>query len=402
MQPETPALPQFASYILAILILLTLLLTACSPSSATQTPASLTSPSALAQETATAAPTAPSTSPMPTTSASFPPLQSIAMQDAQTGWGLSQDAAFTTRDGGQRWKDVTPQAGWLVRSIVKGFFLDAHTAWLLQPEGQNFDRGTLFHTADGGRHWDSHPVPFGPNPMQFLDASHGWVMVGRGAAAGSMAVDIYKTADGGSTWTKVQSAGPQTQNQPGALPFGGDKLGMAFRDMQHGWIGGSQPIVGHSYLYRTNDGGQNWAFQDLAIPPAFSNSSVLIYAPKFFNSDDGLLPVSLEMQVANMDFYLTQDGGQTWHSTTVVQGSRAFDLLSFQDILVWDQAALNISHDSGSTWSTISPQNPLQGMVQQIDFVDSSTGWAISMDSQEHLYLHWTTDGGNTWMDLSP
>jgi photosystem II stability/assembly factor-like uncharacterized protein len=323
------------------------------------------------------------------------------MQDSQNGWGLSQDAAFITRDGGQQWDEVTPHTGWLANGIVKGFFLDSHTAWLLQPDAQDFNRGALFRTTDGGQHWQSTRVPFGPNPVQFLSASDGWVMADRGAAAGSMAVDIYKTTDGGSTWIKVQSAGPQTQNQPGALPFGGDKLGMAFSDMQHGWIGGSQPIVGHSYLYRTTDGGKTWIFQELSIPPDYSDSSVLVYAPKFSNSDDGILPVSLETQVEKLDFYITQDGDQTWQSTTVVQGSRAYDIVSFQDIWVWSGDTLNVSHDRGQTWLSITSESPLQGKVQQIDFVDQATGWAISMDTNENLYLYRTIDGGNTWTELS-
>jgi photosystem II stability/assembly factor-like uncharacterized protein len=395
MQPKISHSSHLTLRLTFVFIAMLVFLTACSPTSTTRTPTPISSPP-------TTAPTSASASPTPTSStASYPALQSISMQDAQNGWGLSQDAAFVTRNGGQQWEDITPHTAWLADSIVKGFFLDSHTAWLLQPAGQDFNHGTLFRTTDGGQNWQSTEVPFGPNPVQFLNANDGWVMADRGAAAGSMAVDIYQTTDGGSTWTKVQSAAPQTQNQPGSLPFGGDKLAMAFSDMQHGWIGGSQPIVGHSYLYKTTDGGKTWNSQDLSIPPAYSDSSVLVYAPKFFNSDDGLLPVNLETQVENLDFYVTQDGGQTWQSTTVVQGSRAYAPVSFQDILVWSGEALNVSHDRGRTWLSVAPQSPLQGKVQQIDFVDQATGWAISMDANENLYLYRTTDGGNTWTELS-
>lgn len=209
MQPKTSLSPHLPARLTAILMVMLIFLNACSAASATQTPSPVTPPST------TASPSAPA-SPTPNSSrTSFPALQSISMQDSQNGWGLSQDAAFITRDGGQQWVDVTPHTGWLANSIVKGFFLDSHTAWLLQPAGQDFNRGTLFHTTDGGQHWQSTKVPFGPNPMQFLNASQGWLMADRGAAASSMPVDLYKTTDSGSTWAKVQSAGPQTQNQPG-------------------------------------------------------------------------------------------------------------------------------------------------------------------------------------------
>jgi len=334
-------------------------------------------------------------------SVSFPALQRITMQDADTGWGLSQDAVFYTRDGGRDWKNVTPQRGWLSQSIVKGFFLNASTTWVTQPAQQNFDTGTLFHTEDSGQNWEATKVPFGPNSLQFLNADDGWVIADRGAAAGSMAIDIYKTIDGGKSWAKVQSAGPETQDTPGALPFGGDKSGMAFKDMQDGWIGGSQPIIGHSYLYRTTNGGQTWMLQDLTIPAAYSSSSVLTLAPKFFTNEDGVLPVSLQTQDQSIDFYVTHDGGQTWQSTAVVQNQDAYDIVSMQDIWVWSENTLKVTHDGAQTWTSITPEISLQGKIQQLDFINQETGWAISMDNQENMYLYQTKDGGKTWNQLS-
>jgi photosystem II stability/assembly factor-like uncharacterized protein len=411
----------------AVLTACLLVLSACSGASAA--PAIVTAvPPATARQVRPTTPTSaslitPHPTPMPGTKASgsttatlptaptmpasasgtvpFPALQHVYMQDGNNGWGLSQDGVFYTTDGGQHWKDVTPKNGWLAQSIAKGFFLNANTAWLIQPYQSDFNRGNLYHTHDGGRTWQASQVPFGPDPMQFLNASDGWVMADRGAAAGSMAVDIYKTTNGGSSWDKVQSAGPHTQNTPGALPFGGDKSGMAFRDMKNGWIGGSQPIIGHSYLYRTTDGGKTWEFQDLSIPAAYSSTSVLDFAPKFFNSKDGVLPVSLETQTQNIDFFVTHDGGQTWQSMRVARNEAAYDIASMKDIWVWSGKTLSVTHDSGKTWTAITPKIALQGKIQQVDFIDLKTGWAISMDAQETMYLYQTTDGGNIWRRLS-
>lgn len=401
---------------LTALTIITLVLAACGGVPATQTTilskptrtsitaSAISSPTSQFQPTKTKSqaivPTKiPSTTtPGPGTS-SFPQLQRIAMQDENIGWGLSQDAVFYTTDGGQSWRDVTPKSDWLAQSMVKGFFLNKATAWLIQPDQQDFNRGTLFHTIDRGQTWQSIQVPFGPNPLQFLNPDDGWVMADRGAAAGSMAVDIYRTTDGGATWTKVQSAGPQNQDQPGALPFGGDKSGMAFKNMQDGWIGGIQLIMGHSYLYRTTDGGITWTSQDLAIPDAYASSSVLVFAPKFFSDQDGILAVILETQVQSIDFYMTRDGGQSWQSTTVMQNQEAYDIASMQDIWVWSGSTLSVSHDSAQTWASLTPEIPLQGKIQQLEFINPNTGWAISMDSQENMHLYQTQDGGNTWRE---
>ena len=412
----------------AVLTALALLITACSGASTATGTAAAPSPTTLAQMkktpalTSTAAVLSPTSQPQKTpteaaTSApittqqaptlasagtvSFPALQHISMQDADTGWGLSQDAVFYTSDGGLDWKNITPQSGWLAQSIVKGFFLNASTAWVIQPTEKNFDTGTLYHTEEGGQSWEATKVPFGPNPLQFLNANDGWVMADRGAAAGSMGVDIYKTTDGGTSWIKVQSAGPETQDTPGALPFGGDKSGMAFKDMRDGWIGGFQPIIGHSYLYRTTDGGNTWTFQNLTIPAAFSSSSVMTLAPKFFTNQDGVLPVSLEMQVQSIVFYVTHDGGQTRQSTAVVQNQEAYDIVTLQDIWIWSENTLKATHDGAQNWSSITPAIALQGKIQQLDFINQKTGWAISMDTKENMHLYQTLDGGKTWNQLS-
>lgn len=343
-------------------------------------------------------PTETHSAPIPAiSSVLFPELQQIAMQDEQNGWGLSQDAIYYTTDGGQSWQNVTPRSGWMDQSIVKGFFLNQTTAWLIQPNQQDFNHGTLFRTTDRGQTWEAIQVPFGPDSMQFLNSEDGWVMADRGAAAGSMAVDIYKTTDSGSTWTKIRRAGPQSQNHPGALPFGGDKSGMAFKNMQEGWIGGTQPVMGHSYLYRTKDNGKTWTSQVLNIPDTYASSSVMVFAPKFFTDQDGILPVILETQVQSIDFYITRDGGQSWQSTTVVQDQEAYDIASMQDIWVWNGSTLSVSHDSAQTWNSLKPEISLRGKIKQLDFINQHTGWAISMNSQENMHLYQTRDGGKTW-----
>ena len=176
---------------------------------------------------------------------------------------------------------------------------------------------------------------------------------------------------------------------------------MAFKDMRDGWIGGFQPIIGHSYLYRTTDGGKTWMLQDLKIPAAYSSSSVLTLAPKFFTNQEGMLPVSLEMQVQSIDFYVTHDGGQTWQSTAVVQNQEAYDIVSMQDIRVWSKNTLKVTHDGAQNWTSITPVIALQGKIQQLDFINQKTGWAISMDIKENMHLYQTQDSGKTWNQLS-
>jgi photosystem II stability/assembly factor-like uncharacterized protein len=68
-----------------------------------------------------------------------------------------------------------------------------------------------------------------------------------------------------------------------------------------------------------------------------------------------------------------------------------------QDFYAWDGVTLAASHDGGQTWTQITPNINLELTLAQIDFVDSATGWAISMEADASTQLYKTADGGATW-----
>jgi photosystem II stability/assembly factor-like uncharacterized protein len=69
-------------------------------------------------------------------------------------------------------------------------------AWLA------LSRGTLIHTADGGRTWHdaiprelANPNDGGVGPIQFVDPRHGWLL--------SFPNLLFRTVDGGEHWTRI-------------------------------------------------------------------------------------------------------------------------------------------------------------------------------------------------------
>jgi photosystem II stability/assembly factor-like uncharacterized protein len=325
-----------------------------------------------------------------------PGLTFLDMKDENAGWGLANIRVLRTGDGGAAWFDVTP-VDMGNETPPLAFFLDADRGWVLSTSSGDPESGRLFRTADSGASWETLVAPFGFAQLFFLDADAGWALVDRGAGAGSQAVDIYRTLDGGASWEPVFQMVPEEADPPGALPLSGIKNGISFNDLDHGWVGGSIPMDGFTYLYSSADGGATWEHVELPLPAGFENAQTTVWAPVFFTPQEGILPVTLFSDVMGMVFYVTRDGGATWTPGGVVENGGPFAIGSSQDLFVWGESGLSASHDGGATWTTLQPEPDLREILGSLEFAGPSRGWATTMDLEGNTLLYHTRDGGETW-----
>src|SRR5436309_2492142 len=158
------------------------------------------------------------------------PIKAIRMLDHSKGWALTDQNILFTSNGGQNWKDVTP-SGSAYSKYGYGDFLNDKYAWVVST-GQPIDKSVnVLRTSDGGQHWDSSTISV--NDVSVLDYPHfltpqeGFLELAAfgGAGAGSQAVGIFHTTDGGQNWTEISDT-----EHAGGLPHGGIKTGIAFKD----------------------------------------------------------------------------------------------------------------------------------------------------------------------------
>lgn len=318
----------------------------------------------------------------------------VYMIDPANGWGLRENRVGHTVNGGKTWQNVTPAEAAASQDSLSGYFLDANTAWVILPGAQDSGSGQVFHTVNGGAAWTPVSAPFGYAVLQALDPKTLFAMADRGAAAGSQAVDIYRSDDAGATWTQVTHVDPQGDN-PNSLPFGGDKSGMVFRDIQHGWVTGFEPVDGFSYLFATQDGGKTWAQQPLALGD-FSKAQVELEQPRFFSPKEGLiLAWLLTAEGRYLDVVTTQDGGATWNMTTPVKATGPFAAGGPADFYAWNEAMLLTSHDGGKTWNPVPGAAPGE-QPSYMQFVDAGHGW-LTLDDNGLVRLYGSTDQGSLW-----
>jgi photosystem II stability/assembly factor-like uncharacterized protein len=347
-----------------------------------------------------AAPATPVLAPLP--GVVSPQIVLLQMLDAANGWGLSPSGVLRTTDGGATWGDATPPGVTSVGEQASAFFLDERTGWVLVP-GSDYSSGTLYRTIDGGASWATSALPFSGAQFQFRDASNGMALVSLGAGAGSEAVAVYATADGGGTWTQVFVNDPNATGFINSLPLGGQKNGISFLDASRGWVGGEEPMNDFIYLFVTGDGGRTWAHQDVAMPAGFSGAMTMVDAPHFYGASDAVLPVFLTADTQSMVFYLSHDGGATWTTGLPTAPSGHYSVASLKDLFVWDGGAtMHVSHDSGASWNVVSPNISVTDTLLAFQFIDATTGWALTLDAGGHYSLYKTGDGGTTWSALIP
>ncbi|MGA2502780.1 MAG: YCF48-related protein [Anaerolineales bacterium] len=375
-----------------------LALVACSPV-ATATPTVQVIPN-------TAVPTIPAVTYPPMTTIppfpviSSPSIQSLDMLDVNNGWALTDTAVARTTDGGSSWCNVSPDS--LNGALASSFFLDANTGWVAIP-GTDPTNGILFHTANGGLTWTTTPVPFGGGSIKFVDPWNGWEMARLSAGMSHEAVAIFRTSDGGTTWSQVLINDPTASGSSDSLPLTGDKNGITALDSNHGWVTGAQPSSDFIYIYNTQDGGTTWSHQNLSLPADYSGAMTSAALPVFFGPNQAVLPVLLFANNNGSDFYVSQDSGQTWKVTTPVAQGGFLAVASTNDFFVWDGSTpLNVSHDSGASWSTVSPNIDIKDNMVSLQFVNATTGWALTSNANSHHSLYKTADGGKTWVSIIP
>jgi photosystem II stability/assembly factor-like uncharacterized protein len=331
-----------------------------------------------------------------------------SFSDRTHGWLTSGSGQlYTTEDGGRSWLLS-------LLSIRNPYFshpqlLDPSIGLVLAGAMVGGKTGpTLLKTVDGGLSWDQVLPSFYPDHASYLDAWVGFGVDGIGAALG--ANWVYRTADGGRTWS-IAAALPDTLFNP---------FQVQFVDALHGWVIGqdcplpaNQQDCNNIALYRTLDGGQTWK----RLWPR-KDSEIVVEAVDFVSSTTGYLMGQLP-DGSGSKLYFSQDGGQTLEPVQVPadDGSMTSSpFLSGQQYQFLDarvgygsnRSGLFWTQDSARTWQAV-PASCLNGGVPFTSVGAFSLGrdgslWVITTsisNSQDYAAsLISSVDGGRTWQAL--
>ena len=324
-------------------------------------------------------------------------------------FGATGGGVWKTMDGGSNWKNISDKYfGSTIGSVA---LAPSDESVVYVGEGENTMRGNvseglggMWRSDDAGKSWKNLGLKDGRHIVRILvhpkDPQTVWVAVIGHLFGPSAERGVFKTTDGGKTWTKTLFVNEQTgcsdlvmePGNPSVLYAGMWEVIRRPHSMESGGAG--------SGLYKSTDGGETWVplsgkkglpkgvwgIVGVAVAPSNTDKVYAIIENAagglFVSTDAGeswtltssdnnirqrawyytkvfVDPANENLVYCpNVEFMRSRDGGKTFQSVNTPHGDHHdlwIDPLDGNRMIVADDGGAQVSFDGGNNWS--SPDN---------------------------------------------
>jgi len=316
------------------------------------------------------------------------------------------NGVYRSSDGGRSWTHAgLEQTGRISRIVADPDDPDiVYVAAMGHCYGPQQERG-VYRSLDGGRNWErvlfadentgAGDLAMDPNNPRILMAGM-WQLIirGWGRESGGPGSGLFVSRDGGSSWKRISGHGlPEP-------PLG--KIGIAFAPSDSNRVYGLIETAGKGVLWRSEDGGENWALisSDVTLnrrPHYYSRMAVLPDNP---NEVYFLTQLELNMSI---------DGGATSRAVPAVWPDNHdmwIDPLNPNRMVVANDRYVNISTNRGRSWMRAPLPNAQMYHVATDDRIPYNVygnrqdgpghrGPSNSLNGTQILPADWTWVGGS-------
>lgn len=304
-------------------------------------------------------------------------INDMEVVSSNVAWGNTWNALATTPYTQDFAKTIDGGLTWITGSIAAPAALSISNIWPIDADTcyvsmWSSPGGAIYKTTDGGGTWNqvganmfTQPTSFA-NVVYFFDAANGFAM---GDPSGSpLRYELYQTSNYGVTWTQVPSANipPLTNN----AEFGITNLFSAAQGRV--WFGTT-----YGDVYRSIDGGTTWTKSASGFPAYNGTNGRQDISDIAFS--DSLNGIITQTNATTTLVRKTSDGGLTWTAITPAGSFFTSDIDGVPNTTYFVSAGSNatggfgtsFSNDGGLTWTVLDTLFSHTAL----DFADASTGF---------------------------
>jgi photosystem II stability/assembly factor-like uncharacterized protein len=295
-------------------------------------------------------------------------FRALALADSLKVWTVYDPALRYTVDGGASWTGVTSTNLWTGSDLQAAQFISPQKGWAVGAK--------VYKTADGGSNWTRHDISMGStykaNGVFFMNDSIGWIVTESGG--------VFKTSDGGSTWAGLFKGGlsPQTSHLNRVL----------FTDSSTGWI-----VGGSGMILKTTNAGETWETKSSGVTEGLTEIDFVGTQLGWIAGEGGVI-------------LKTTNGGETWIRKTIPTAAaiRSMDFGSAAKGLAISKEGTMRTTDGGESW-ILTPVGSIYAGQFAARMTDSAIAFRSTMfDGPGDVgtsYIEKSVDGGVTWNSLA-
>jgi photosystem II stability/assembly factor-like uncharacterized protein len=317
--------------------------------------------------------------------------------------GVASGGVWKTTNNGTTWQPVFDQEGVSTIGDIAIAPSDPAVVWVGTGEPNNRQSSSwgdgAYKSVDGGKTWQkmglpaTHHIgrivihPHNPDVLYVAALGHLW---GPNPERG-----VYKTTDGGKTWTQALKINDDTGVSDIAMdPESPDTLYAAAyqrRRVPYGFNGGGAG----SAIYKTTDGGATWKKLTKGLPYENGGETGRI-GLDIFRKDPNIVYAVVQHEKGGT--FRSEDKGETWRKMGDTNPRPSYysqvRVDPNNDLRIWELGAqMFYSEDGGKKFST--------DRVKEIHG-DFHAMWIDPADSNHIITgsdggMHWSYDNGRTW-----